>query len=135
MRKREDILLGYDPTRQKLLRALFEGASEHWGRLVMNFAEAAASVGQGEEEAREAVSDLARAGDAAVRFSGRRQRYARPQELSSSELISLGNKLVELQEQHEERELARLDQLVSLFELNETGKSQCIAQSLSLIHI
>ena len=131
VRKREDILLGYDPTRRKLLRALFEGASEHWGRLVMNFAEAAASVGQGEEEAREAVSDLARAGDAAVRFSGRRQRYARPQELSSSELISLGDKLVELQEQHEERELARLDQLVSLFELNETGKSQCIAQSLA----
>ena len=108
------VLHAHPPKRREFLQALFATAKEGRDWLTIDAVEAAAALGCEREAVAQALSDLEALHDLTLQASGVRQGYRllRPPE----DFRALAERMVGLLHQREERDLARLGQVVAYAE-------------------
>ena len=122
-RSREHLLAGCDPTQKTLLEILFPPAkNDNWWREI-DPGEAADASGKTRKEISQILTELEDLGDLIVKPSKVRQGYRLLKKPDS--LSGLTNRLVQLFQQREKSDLARLQDVV-----NQALSSDCLYQSL-----
>ncbi|MEM0895959.1 MAG: ATP-dependent DNA helicase RecQ [Verrucomicrobiota bacterium] len=111
MRDRDEILHGFSDGRKRFLRALFSSGKEGRVWLAIDVEEAVESMQESRERIVKALGHLETHGDVVLRPAGVRHGYRRLREVSS--LPALTRQMQEMFQQREDRDLARLRQVVA----------------------
>ncbi|NNM30357.1 MAG: RecQ family ATP-dependent DNA helicase, partial [Akkermansiaceae bacterium] len=123
LRDLEQVLLGYDESRRKFLRAVFATGKE--GRLWITIDPAAAAMELDDDRQRivKALGHLESHGDLALKPSGIRHGYRRLRK--PDDLAAVAGRMQDLFQRREDQDLARLRQVVSYAE-----SGRCLNQHL-----
>ena len=106
----DHLLKGFDPQRQDFLRRLFETAKKGYKWLEIDPEQTASQLGESKEKIIEAISYLEDLGDLAVKPAGLRQGYRLRNK--PDDLKPLIQRLIDLFQQREKSDLARLQQII-----------------------
>lgn len=106
----DHLLKGFDPQRQEFLRRLFETAKKGYKWLEIDPEQTASQLGNPKEKIVETISYLEDLGDLAVKPAGLRQGYRLRNK--PNDLKPLIQRLIDLFQQREKSDLARLQQVI-----------------------
>ena len=106
----DHLLKGFDPQRQEFLRRLFETAKKGYKWLEIDLEQTASQLGNPKEKIVETISYLEDLGDLAVKPAGLRQGYRLRNK--PNDLKPLIQRLIDLFQQREKSDLARLQQII-----------------------
>ena len=117
LRDEKHVLAGYDLKRQDFLRRLFAASKSGRTWLTTNVEAVAAEIGEPEERIRKAIGHLEDVGDVIVKPAGLRHGYRIVNAPNS--ISALAKHLVEMFERREQRDVARLAEVVAYAESGE----------------
>lgn len=113
VRSEQESLVGHKPERQEFLRKLFALGRPYRGWIAIPLAEASSELGESVTKIVEALQWLEAHGDIFQKPSKVRKRYRRLKDADVSGVRQLAAKMAETFEAREERDIDRLDEVVS----------------------